>query len=99
MLQSWIESTVDFCIRYSRSVILAGLILAAASAVYAGRHFAINTDINDLLSARLFQISGAADKASQVLDEASKHYKETSPPPDSARLARLVRSLRETMRP
>ena len=53
MLQSWIESTVDFCIRYSRSVILAGLILAAASAVYAGRHFAINTDINDLLSARL----------------------------------------------
>src|ERR1700684_3677651 len=53
MLQSWIESTVDFCIRYSRSVILAGLILAAASAVYAGRHFARNTDINDLISARL----------------------------------------------
>ena len=53
MLQSWIESTVGFCIRYSRSVILAGLILAAAAAVYAGRHFAINTDINDLISAQL----------------------------------------------
>ena len=53
MLQSWIENTVGFCIRYSRSVILAGLIIAAASAVYAGRHFAINTDINDLISAQL----------------------------------------------
>ena len=28
-------------------------ILAAAAAVYAGRHFAINTDINDLISAKL----------------------------------------------
>src|SRR6202167_1088255 len=53
MLQSWIESTVGFCIRYSRIVISAGLILAAVAAVYAGRHFAINTDINDLISAQL----------------------------------------------
>jgi uncharacterized protein len=53
MLQSWIESTVGFCIRHFRVVILAGLLLAAVSAIYAGRHFAINTDINDLLSAQL----------------------------------------------
>ena len=53
MLQSWIESTVGFCIRHFRIVILAGLLLAAVSAVYVARHFAINTDINDLLSAQL----------------------------------------------
>ena len=53
MLQSWIDGTITFCIRYFRTVILAGLILAAVSAVYAARHFAINTDINDLISAKL----------------------------------------------
>src|SRR3984885_5384463 len=53
MLQSWIESTVGFCIRHFRIVILAGLLLAAASTIFAARHFAINTDINDLISARL----------------------------------------------
>src|SRR5579872_907535 len=53
MLQSWIDKAVCFCIRHFRSVILVGLLLAAASAFYAARHFAINTDINDLLSAQL----------------------------------------------
>jgi uncharacterized protein len=53
MLQSWIDGTITFCIRHFRSVILAGLILAAVSAVFATRHFAINTDINDLISAQL----------------------------------------------
>jgi hopanoid biosynthesis associated RND transporter like protein HpnN len=53
MLQSWIDGTITFCIRYFRTVILAGLILAAVSAVYAARHFAINTDISDLISAKL----------------------------------------------
>jgi len=53
MLQSWINRTVDYCIRYFRGAIAVGLVLAAASAVYAARHFAIDTDINDLLSAKL----------------------------------------------
>ena len=53
MLQSWIDGTITFCIRFFRTVILAGLILASASAVYAARHFAIDTDINDLISAKL----------------------------------------------
>jgi serine/threonine protein kinase/tetratricopeptide (TPR) repeat protein len=52
----------------------------------------------DLLSARLLQKSGAAGQAGVVLHEASKRYDETSPLPDSARLARLVRSLREMMK-
>ena len=53
MLQSWITRGVDYCIRHFRAVIAIGLVLAAASALYAARHFAIDTDINDLLSAKL----------------------------------------------
>jgi uncharacterized protein len=53
VLQLWIDRAVDFCARYFPGVILAGLVLAAASATYTARHFAIDTDINDLLSAKL----------------------------------------------
>jgi hopanoid biosynthesis associated RND transporter like protein HpnN len=53
MLQSWINQAVAFCTRHFRIVIAAALLLAAASALYAARHFAIDTDINDLLSAKL----------------------------------------------
>jgi hypothetical protein len=52
MLQSWINRGVGNCIRYFRSVIAAALLLAAVSAIYTARHFAIDTDINDLLSAK-----------------------------------------------
>jgi uncharacterized protein len=53
MLQSWITRAVGFCIRYFPVVIAAALLLAVLSAIYAARHFAIDTDINDLLSAKL----------------------------------------------
>jgi uncharacterized protein len=53
MLQSWINQAVAFCTRHFRIVIAAALLIAAASAVYAARHFAIDTDVNDLLSAKL----------------------------------------------
>jgi uncharacterized protein len=53
MLQSWIDSTESFCVRDFRKVILAGLLLAVVSAVYAALHFRIDTDVNDLLSAKL----------------------------------------------
>ena len=53
MLQSWINNAVSYCTRHFRLVIAAGLLLAAASAIYAARHFAIDTDINDLLSSKL----------------------------------------------
>jgi hypothetical protein len=53
MLQSWIIRGVDFCIRHFRGVIAAALLLGAVSAIYTARHFAIDTDINDLLSAKL----------------------------------------------
>jgi uncharacterized protein len=53
MLQSWIVRGVDYCIGHVRGVIVAALLLTVASAVYTARHFAIDTDINDLLSAKL----------------------------------------------
>ena len=53
MLQSWINRGVGYCIGHFRTVIAAALLIAAVSAVYTARHFAIDTDINDLLSAKL----------------------------------------------
>jgi hypothetical protein len=48
MLRSSILRTVDFCNRYAWWVIVVGVALAAASSVYAVRHFAIKTDVKDL---------------------------------------------------
>src|SRR5215469_2468176 len=48
MLRSPVFRTVDFCTRHAWWVIVFGLALAAASTVYAARHFAIKTDVNDL---------------------------------------------------
>jgi uncharacterized protein len=53
VLQNFIDRSVAFCARRHWLVIALGLFLAAISAVYAARHFAINTNINDLLSAQL----------------------------------------------
>src|SRR5271167_3147474 len=53
MLQSWIDRAVSHCVHHFRTVILIALLLTAASAVYTARHFAIDTDINNLLSAKL----------------------------------------------
>ena len=48
MLRSSVYRTVDFCARHAWWVILLSLLLAAASTVYATRHFAIKTDVTDL---------------------------------------------------
>jgi uncharacterized protein len=53
MLQSWINRVVDYCTHHFRLVIAAALLLAVVSAVYTAGHFAIDTDINNLLSAKL----------------------------------------------
>jgi uncharacterized protein len=53
MLQKWIDRGVAYCIGHSKLVIAAALLLAALSAIYAARHFAIDTDINNLISDRL----------------------------------------------
>jgi uncharacterized protein len=51
MLTSAIERTVLFCTRYARLVMLAALIVATVSGVYATRHFAITTDVTRLIAA------------------------------------------------
>ena len=53
MLQKWIDRAVAYCIGHSMLVIAAALLLAAMSAIYTARHFAIDTDINNLISERL----------------------------------------------
>ena len=50
MLTSVIVRIIDFCTRHACQVVVAGLVLAGASGVYAARHFAINSDISALLS-------------------------------------------------
>jgi hopanoid biosynthesis associated RND transporter like protein HpnN len=50
MLNSAIVRTVEFCIRHIWVVIILALILAAASGTYAVRHFAIDTNVNNLIS-------------------------------------------------
>ena len=49
MLKKSIDLGVSYCIRHSKLVIAAALLLAALSAIYTARHFAIDTDINNLI--------------------------------------------------
>jgi uncharacterized protein len=53
MLQSWINKAANTCVRHYWAVIAAALVLTVISGVYAARHFAIDTDVNDLLSEKL----------------------------------------------
>jgi hopanoid biosynthesis associated RND transporter like protein HpnN len=53
MLQQAIVKTVDLCTRYAVQVIGIIIILAIASGVYAARHFAIDADVNKLISKEL----------------------------------------------
>jgi uncharacterized protein len=52
-MNSLIPHTVGFCARHAWSVILVALALAAGSGAYTARHFAIDTNINNLLSREL----------------------------------------------
>ena len=53
MLASTVSAIVGVCTRFSWTIILVGLALACASAAYAATHFAINTDVNKLISPQL----------------------------------------------
>ena len=50
MLTKFISRIVDLCLRFPRSVVIAGLLLALAGSVYSATHFAITSDIDSLLS-------------------------------------------------
>ena len=53
MLTSIVVSIVKTCTRFATPTLALGLILAIGSGVYTSRHFAINTDINTLISDRM----------------------------------------------
>ncbi|HEY1942895.1 MAG TPA: MMPL family transporter [Roseiarcus sp.] len=53
MLTSVIVRVIDFCLRHAIAVVIVALLVAAAAAAYAGTHFAINSQIDALLSKNL----------------------------------------------
>ncbi len=50
MLTSIVVSVVRTCTRFATLVVIVALLLAVGASYYAARHFAINTDINTLIS-------------------------------------------------
>src|SRR5215475_4549684 len=50
MLQKAIVNTVDYCTRFAKQVIVVAALLALAGGIYAARHFAIDADVNQLIS-------------------------------------------------
>jgi hopanoid biosynthesis associated RND transporter like protein HpnN len=53
MLNSALARLVDWSFRHAVAVIAVAVIVAATSCAYAVRHFAINTDVNSLISSKL----------------------------------------------
>src|SRR2546430_5437373 len=53
MLQQSIVAVVDYCTRYAAQVIGIAAVLGVATAIYAGGHFAIDADVNKLISKEL----------------------------------------------
>src|SRR5260370_2336964 len=53
MLQRAIVTTVDFCTRYAVQIISIAVLLGLACGIYADDHFAIDTDVNKLISQSL----------------------------------------------
>src|SRR5258708_19785125 len=50
MLQQAIVTIVDFCTRYAAQIIGIAALFGLAAAVYAAGHFAIDADVNKLIS-------------------------------------------------
>jgi uncharacterized protein len=53
MLKAIVTSVVGTCTRFPWPIIVLALVAAAGAAVYSARHFAINTDVNKLISPEL----------------------------------------------
>src|SRR3981081_604960 len=50
MLQQAIVTTVDYCTRYARQVVGIAILFGIVTAIYAAGHFAIDADVNKLIS-------------------------------------------------
>jgi uncharacterized protein len=53
MLHVNFASIVDFCLRRARVIVLASAVILVGSSAYVARHFAINSNISNLLSPNL----------------------------------------------
>ena len=53
MLKSFLTRTVDFCTRHPWPVIVVALVIAVVSSIYAVKNFAINTQVEKLISDNL----------------------------------------------
>src|SRR5919197_4549833 len=53
MLQQAIVTIVDYCTRYAVRIIGIACLLGIVTAIYASRHFAIDADVNELISKEL----------------------------------------------
>jgi len=73
VLTSFVVWTVRTCTRFAALTLLVGLVLAIAGGYYTANHFAINTDINTLISERMdwrqrdVQFDKAFDRDSTIL--------------------------------
>jgi len=73
VLTSIVVSIVRTCTRFATLTLLAGLLLAIGAGYYTAHHFAINTDINTLISDKLdwrqrdVQFDQAFDRDSTIL--------------------------------
>jgi uncharacterized protein len=73
VLTSTVVSIVRTCTRFATLTLLVGLVLAVLSGVYTTAHFAINTDINTLISSKLDwrqrdnQFDGAFERDNTIL--------------------------------
>src|SRR5258705_10595382 len=53
MLRQAIVTTVDYCTRYAAQTIGIAVLLGLVTGIYAARHFAIDTEVNKLISKEL----------------------------------------------
>jgi uncharacterized protein len=73
VLTSTVVSIVRTCTRFATLTLLVGLVLAVLSGFYTADHFAINTDINTLISSKLDwrqrdnQFDGAFERDNTIL--------------------------------
>jgi len=95
VLTSVVVSIVRTCTRFATLTLLVGLALAVAAGVYTSRHFAINTDINTMISEKLdwrqrdVQFDKAFDRDSTILAVVDAPTPELTGPAAAALLDKL----------
>lgn len=97
MLTSLVVRIIDFCSRQAWLVIAVSLLIALASSYYSVRHFAINSDINALLSEDIGwrQRERAFESAFQRFDRLTVVVQAPTPELASAATTELTQALQK----